>query len=85
MGRLTDFRRFSQIDVQIYRENRWLFSAQVLKNGEMGSLIPQENSTFQILREDTQHASHQERRKNVFARQLPKSQDDERNGVVEHK
>ena len=55
MGRLTDFRRFSQIDVQISRENRWLLSAQVLKNGEMGRLNLQENCTFQILRQATQN------------------------------
>ena len=55
MGRLTDFRRFSQIDVQISRENRWLLSAQVLKNGEMSRLNLQENCTFQILRQATQN------------------------------
>ena len=55
MGRLTDFRRFSQIDVQIYRENRWLLSAQVLKNGEMGRLNLQENCTFQIFGRATQN------------------------------
>ena len=55
MGRLTDFRRFSQIDVQISRENRWLLSAQVLKNGEMGRLNLQENCTFQIFRQATRN------------------------------
>ncbi len=55
MGRLTDFRRFSQIDVQISRRNRWLFLAQVLKTREMGRLNLQENCTFQIFGQATQN------------------------------